>query len=104
MTTMPAPSMAGEFTVRLQRQPNIKLGLRLDGKDGQSLLVEKVNVGLVKAWNDANPSLAIQPGDRIVSVNGVRGEPQLLIEQTAEEKSPVITLTVVPGRPRSNAQ
>mmetsp|Transcript_103951 Transcript_103951/g.291164 ORF Transcript_103951/g.291164 Transcript_103951/m.291164 type:complete len:126 (-) Transcript_103951:72-449(-) len=40
-----------------------------------SLTVVRIRPGLVQAWNDAHPDSQVMPGDCIVSVNGVRGDP-----------------------------
>lgn len=87
----------GEFNIRLPRAPGTKLGLSLDGNDGNYLLVERVGEGLVKQWNLANPTQALNPGDRIVSVNGVRGSPAVLIEETAKESSPLLNIIAMRG-------
>jgi len=70
-----------EFAVTLQQVPGVKLGLSVNGEDGQRLLVEKINEGLITRNNQANPGQCVREGDVIVEVNGRRGFPKELIEQ-----------------------
>jgi len=71
-----------EFTVVLDKSAHQeeKLGLStvsLAGRLG-GLLVQRVNRGLVERWNLWHPDQAVQAGDRIVGVNGQRGDADLL--------------------------
>lgn len=54
------------------------------------LQVEKVNEGVILDYNMTIGSRGMQPGDRIVEVNGVRGTPEALLrELTSKEKDEV---------------
>jgi len=59
------------------------LGLDVDLTDGPTLLVDAVQAGLVQRWNAANArhGMEVRKGDRIVEVNGVRGDSRQLVEQ-----------------------
>lgn len=54
----------------------------LDKADGAALgvqtyedyVIESITKGLVETWNTQNPSCKVREGDRIVEVNGVRGD------------------------------
>merc|ERR1739848_112149 len=70
-----------ERTVTVQRSSNAKLGLSVSVQDGQAVIVEKITDGIFRAYNDAEPSQAVLEGDRIVAVNGMRGEPGALIDR-----------------------
>merc|ERR1719401_50716 len=72
------PPVTEEFTINVIHQQGEKLGLSLNGQDGQTLLIEKVGDGVIKNWNDTK-SPQVFPGDRIVAVNGMRGESKQLI-------------------------
>merc|ERR1719352_1545384 len=64
------PTNPNEFTILLERTSRkSRLGLSLD-TTATGLVVDKVDGGLVGAWNATNPDLAVRPGDRVVSVNG----------------------------------
>lgn len=69
-----------EFAITLQQIPGVKLGLSVNGEDGQSLIVERINDGLVTRHNMENPAHAVKEGDMIVEVNGRRGAPKDLID------------------------
>jgi len=99
-------SAKSEIVVNVQKQPNMKLGMTLDGRDESSLLISGIGDGLVSLHNAAtlasnNPSQALQLGDRIVAVNGARGSPSVLIQETKRDSgewpSPDLQLTVIRG-------
>ena len=46
----------------------------MDHKDGKTLLIEKVNAGMVNSWNQEHPEQPVKPGDRIIAVNGASGD------------------------------
>jgi len=56
-----------------------KLGIDINHHDNFTLLVTKVNDGPVMEHNLARPGDAILPGDRIVELNGVRGNTQYML-------------------------
>lgn len=62
------------------------LGVTVDYlDDGISLLVTSVVPGLISNWNESNPTKAVESGDRIVCVNGVKGlSAKLLMTCSAE--------------------
>merc|ERR1712032_1175930 len=62
-----------EFTAEVDRSNGGSLGLTIDGSTGVCLVIEEVNVGLLRDWNADHPISAVRPGDRIVAVNNVRG-------------------------------
>jgi hypothetical protein len=58
-----------EWNVIIEKTSELPLGITLQKCDG-CLVVERVSPeGLVTAWNVANPSKAIRPGDSIIRVN-----------------------------------
>lgn len=56
------------------------LGMDVNYHDNATLLVTRVNAGPCYDYNAANPDQLIAPGDRIVSVNGVGGETQQMVQ------------------------
>eukprot|EP00927_Polykrikos_kofoidii_P015999 TRINITY_DN1717_c0_g1_i1.p1 TRINITY_DN1717_c0_g1~~TRINITY_DN1717_c0_g1_i1.p1 ORF type:complete len:283 (-),score=46.03 TRINITY_DN1717_c0_g1_i1:298-1146(-) len=62
-------------------------------KSCEGLRVNKVSEGLVSAWNAANPTRQILENDRIVEVNGLRGEPKRLLDTVKSASD--LTMTVV---------
>mmetsp|Transcript_97115 Transcript_97115/g.202858 ORF Transcript_97115/g.202858 Transcript_97115/m.202858 type:complete len:139 (+) Transcript_97115:89-505(+) len=70
-----------EIVITLQKRAEDRLGVDVDHQDGVSLLIDEITEGLVKSWNDANPDKKVEKGDRIVEVNGNRGEVLRLVEE-----------------------
>eukprot|EP00930_Biecheleria_cincta_P077969 TRINITY_DN65315_c0_g1_i1.p1 TRINITY_DN65315_c0_g1~~TRINITY_DN65315_c0_g1_i1.p1 ORF type:complete len:269 (-),score=63.87 TRINITY_DN65315_c0_g1_i1:126-827(-) len=72
---------AKENTATIRQAETGPLGIDISYSDnGRSLIMTKVKEGPVNDWNIANPSAAIQSGDRITAVNGKTGEPAELLE------------------------
>mmetsp|Transcript_110503 Transcript_110503/g.276690 ORF Transcript_110503/g.276690 Transcript_110503/m.276690 type:complete len:134 (+) Transcript_110503:84-485(+) len=70
-----------EFNVKVTKRANVRLGVDVDLCDGTALLVDKVSDdGLVSEWNKANPHAQVEKGDKIVSVNGKRGDADTLAQ------------------------
>ena len=64
-----------EWTVLLRKSPGSSLGMDVDLFEGTALIVYVVcATGLLADWNAANPSKVVQKGDRILEVNGKRGD------------------------------
>lgn len=74
----------GQFTVTLNRPGGENLGLSVHVSRQESIFIESVGKGLVAHWNennkDAVPPQSIQPGDRIIVVNGKRTAQDMLDE------------------------
>jgi hypothetical protein len=69
-----SPSSA-EFEVRLIKTPEMaRLGVSVDTSEKDCLIVDKVEGGMMAAWNNANPGAVVMKGDRIMEVCGVRGD------------------------------
>jgi len=79
-----------EFTVEVVRTPGSKLGVDVDHQDGLTLFVDNVTHGIINAWNIQNPGHQIQPGDRIIEVNGFRGDVQKLIDECKKSQTLVM--------------
>jgi len=69
-----------KFTINIKKVIGLRLGVDVDLGDGQTLLIDKVNPGLVDEWNKANPSQKVEKNDRIISVNRTTGNAQALTE------------------------
>jgi len=64
-----------EFPIQVIR---VEGGMGIDvthSSKGTGLLIEGIQAGPVQKWNRAEPDKQVQVGDRIVSVDGVRGSP-----------------------------
>jgi hypothetical protein len=83
---------AGQFTISIKKGDDACLGLDVDNTDGPSLLVDAVQEGLVKDWNAAHPECEVRPRDRIVDVNGVAGDANIIIEELSV--SPSLSITI----------
>lgn len=67
------------FRVKVTRsEEQLSLGIDINHADGESLVVEMVHKGLIQDWNnehkDARDGVCVLVGDRIVEVNGHRGD------------------------------
>ena len=83
-----------EWKIVLKKSKDVsKLGVDVDLTDGCSLLIDKVNDGLVGEWNKANPDKEVKKDDRIIAVNGSKGNAQALTEVCKRED--VLEMTVV---------
>merc|ERR1712146_469145 len=68
-----------QFTI--DRSSGGKLGIDVDHEDNKTLLVESISGGLVGDWNTAHPELQVRVGDRIVEVNGLKGDVLKMVEE-----------------------
>ncbi|CAK0912231.1 unnamed protein product, partial [Prorocentrum cordatum] len=72
---------AATFKVTIDRSDGSKLGIDVDIVNCSTVLVEKVNEGLISMWNVRNPEQVVESGDRIVEVNGVSGLSKRILAQ-----------------------
>lgn len=85
-----------EYMVTLDKSDGDKLGIDVDHKDGSTLLVEMINEGLVKAWNDKPGNQdKVALGDRIVEVNGFQSDVMKLVDEC--KKNQVLKLKILRG-------
>eukprot|EP00747_Dinoflagellata_sp_TGD_P179693 gnl/TRDRNA2_/TRDRNA2_30909_c0_seq1.p1 gnl/TRDRNA2_/TRDRNA2_30909_c0~~gnl/TRDRNA2_/TRDRNA2_30909_c0_seq1.p1 ORF type:complete len:152 (+),score=32.01 gnl/TRDRNA2_/TRDRNA2_30909_c0_seq1:135-590(+) len=86
---------SGEYEISLDKRSGTRLGIDVDHQDGTTLLIESVYGGLVERWNDTNPNSKVKQGDRIIEVNGIRGE----VFQLADEckKNQVLNIKIKRG-------
>merc|ERR1712118_28321 len=72
-----------EFEVHLDRDEDAQIGVGLClelAQDGCTLIIKSISPGLVEDWNSrSDPENIISVGDRIVEVNGLRGEAAQLV-------------------------
>jgi len=75
-----------ELPVMIQKTMGMGLGLDVDFTDNRTLKVLKVKPGLIEVYNSSNITTgqAIEPGDRIVSVNGVSGTTDAIIAEVKQ--------------------
>lgn len=69
-----------EWTVVLKKEHGRLLGLVVDLGDEVTLVVERVDGGLMGKWNQRHPDAAVREEDRIVSINGSAGDAKALTE------------------------
>jgi len=93
----PAVSEPGgrrEAKVRLQKPDGHAFGIHFDCSDGETIKVTKVKPGhFMASFNEQNPQARISEGDRIVEVNGVRGNAKKLMD-TCLKTSGKLDITV----------
>merc|ERR1711920_823193 len=80
-----------EFIVKIERIVKIDteavLGLDLDyNPTGKSLNVRTIRQGLVSQWSKMNPGKEIKIRDRIVGVNGYRGDAEKMLLMCKSER------------------
>lgn len=102
----PTPSVRSEagsvksWNIRLHKPPDEAFGMRFDASDGNTIKVDKVKSGqLMDNWNSGNPDRTVRRGDRIVEVNGIRGNAKKLME--ACSKGGPLNIKVEGRRPRT---
>mmetsp|Transcript_14938 Transcript_14938/g.37160 ORF Transcript_14938/g.37160 Transcript_14938/m.37160 type:complete len:302 (+) Transcript_14938:68-973(+) len=77
---------SNEFKVELDRSGGASLGMKIRTA-GTVLEVTKVKEeGLATSWNEANPMLVVQKGDKITEVNGKRGDADELFNECTKEQ------------------
>jgi len=79
--------------VVVKKESSTPLGVDLNYAPNSSLLILRVTDGLVQEWCDAG-NRPVNAKDRIVAVNGVRGQPQQLLNQIKDASD--LTLTILP--------
>merc|ERR1711904_490994 len=74
--------MSDFYSVTLDKgDTNAKLGLDvLHSAKGEALPISRVDGGPAEKWNIEHPDQRIEAEDRIVEVNGIRGDVSLLLK------------------------
>jgi len=75
-----------EFEVLIEKEGE-ELGLDVLQHDWETLLITRIKEGPLRLWNQRHPQHGIRHGDRIVEVNGQRGNSELLIATIRSEWS-----------------
>eukprot|EP00930_Biecheleria_cincta_P040383 TRINITY_DN27671_c1_g1_i3.p1 TRINITY_DN27671_c1_g1~~TRINITY_DN27671_c1_g1_i3.p1 ORF type:complete len:468 (-),score=61.18 TRINITY_DN27671_c1_g1_i3:711-2114(-) len=88
---------AAELEVVVDKSTGESLGVDIE-EDNDALVCLKVRQGLISSWNLVNPHQRVSEGDRIVEVNGVRGESLALINEC--RRSPALILRIQKGKPK----
>lgn len=76
------------YKVHLKKLPETKIGLDIDYMLERKVLpIFQVAGGVAAQWNQDNPAMAIEKGDAIVEVNGIKGDASKMLEscKNAEE-------------------
>lgn len=72
------------------------MGIDVDHKDGETLLIEVINPGLVQDWNEKGANQdKVHVGDRIIEVNGIAKDVLQLVDEC--KKNQVLTLKLRRG-------
>mmetsp|Transcript_103451 Transcript_103451/g.126426 ORF Transcript_103451/g.126426 Transcript_103451/m.126426 type:complete len:146 (-) Transcript_103451:98-535(-) len=76
-----------EYEVVLDKTAGKRMGIDVDHKDGKTLLIECINDGLIKDWNEtAAPGQKVAINDRITEVNGFREEVARLVDECQKDQ------------------
>lgn len=95
-------SCQATFTFTLRKADGVPLGLDVShAKGGRGLRVEKVQAGgAVEAWNRQCPNTGceaenrlVQPGDMVVAVNNVSGEPSAMLNECRNKQ--LLCMTII---------
>merc|ERR1719235_1063473 len=92
VSTEAAPMSKATFEVFIDHTSGERLGIDIFHEDGIVLLVTGITGGLVGAWNAAHPGQDIKMDDRIVEVNGVRGDSAKILEECKQHKPLRVTI------------
>lgn len=80
-----------EYTIVLEKTGGMTLGLDVDTMailhDSSVLPIRAISGGLVGIWNKHHPDMQVLHGDKIIEVNGVRGDVASLVEKCAREQT-----------------
>mmetsp|Transcript_13774 Transcript_13774/g.39660 ORF Transcript_13774/g.39660 Transcript_13774/m.39660 type:complete len:144 (-) Transcript_13774:29-460(-) len=82
----PAATDGDVFYINIDKSAGAKLGIDVDPSDGVTLLVDEVTGGLVGDWNQAHPDMKVMKGDRVVEVNGHKGDVSLLVAECKQDQ------------------
>lgn len=69
-----------EWNITLVKAEGVKLGIDVDLNDNTVLVVEAIHDGLVSNWNKAHPDREVKSGDKVVSVNGTKGNAASMVD------------------------
>jgi len=82
-----------EFTIHLEKDRVQDLGVDIDDFNFE---IVQVTGGLVEAWNNDHPDMAVEVGDRIVEVNGKREIKDMVAEcKQKKKKKQLVILDIV---------
>lgn len=81
-----------EYRITLDKTQGARLGIDVNHEDGKELSIESIEEGLVEMWNKEHPDKEVLPEDRIIEVNGVRGEVSLLLQECKQNIMLEVTL------------
>lgn len=82
-----------EWNIQIEKTGSLGLDI---GKDKTSMLIGRVSDGPIQAWNDAegrDPADIVARGDRILEVNGARGDAQEILKTLSTSTSLSISLS-----------
>lgn len=92
----PAPQL--EFvSVEIVKDPGfVTLGIEVNQVDGASLCIESIDeqglVGRYNARQDAHSASCVQVGDLVIEVNGIRQDPNLMLQECKERQRLCFTI------------
>eukprot|EP00746_Dinoflagellata_sp_MGD_P006484 gnl/MRDRNA2_/MRDRNA2_112710_c0_seq1.p1 gnl/MRDRNA2_/MRDRNA2_112710_c0~~gnl/MRDRNA2_/MRDRNA2_112710_c0_seq1.p1 ORF type:complete len:628 (+),score=152.41 gnl/MRDRNA2_/MRDRNA2_112710_c0_seq1:153-2036(+) len=85
--TMAASGAQVKIKVTIDMSTRPRLGVEANGDNGRTLILTSIGEGAIKNWNDhCTPSQVVQPGDQIISANGVSGDSAKIIQACQNSK------------------
>lgn len=85
-----------EYTIVLDKTAGMQLGIDVDNQDGNTLLIEGINEGLIAMWNKDNPENPVRVGDRIIEVNGINNDLIKLVDESKKAQKLTFKLVASP--------
>eukprot|EP00928_Gymnodinium_smaydae_P099971 TRINITY_DN9692_c0_g1_i1.p1 TRINITY_DN9692_c0_g1~~TRINITY_DN9692_c0_g1_i1.p1 ORF type:complete len:847 (+),score=175.30 TRINITY_DN9692_c0_g1_i1:109-2649(+) len=82
------------YSIILDKSRGGRLGAQVDHENGRTLLIQSIGYGLLEEWNKFNMDRRVSRGDRIIEVNGIRGDSVRLVNECCKNQLLRITLQV----------
>merc|ERR1712032_28340 len=74
------------FSIQVDRTNGDLLGMLIHSPDNEKVVVQSIQDGLIRLYNNTHPARSVQPSDEIVEVDGKNGNPGELLEMLNANK------------------
>eukprot|EP00913_Durusdinium_trenchii_P003366 g3115.t1 len=81
------------FTQTLQKPGQLGITVKF-AKSSHGIWIATLAPGLVQDWNDKHPDQCVAVNDRILSVNGVKGQSQDLVAKMREVSDTIVLVVM----------
>jgi len=90
LVTLKRPKEYSVVVSKGNKGSGAKIGLDIVHSGTESLIIRKLKEGLIADWNAVNPGSQVLVGDRIVEVNGKRGDSQKLLDSVSSQELAIV--------------